>query len=65
MPITSGWSAAITFPSSLFDVFRPAKDIVEAFGRRLGALADNRPVLPPAQPAIDYLALLDDVRRQK
>ena len=48
---------------SLFDVFRPAKDIVEAFGRRLTALAENRPVLPPVPPDIDYVALLDDTKR--
>lgn len=61
----AGLTDAVEQYASLFDVFRPAKDIVEAFGRRLSALAENRPVAPPAPPAIDYLALLDDVRRQK
>jgi hypothetical protein len=59
----TGLADAVEQYANLFDVFRPAKDIVEAFGRRLSALAENRPVLPPAPPAIDYLALLDDVRR--
>jgi len=61
----AGLTDAVEQYASLFDVFRPAKDIVEAFGRRLSALAENRPVAPPTPPAIDYLALLDDVRRQK
>jgi hypothetical protein len=63
--LLTGLADAVEQYASLFDVFRPAKDIVEAFGRRLSALAENRPVAPPAPPPIDYLALLDDVKRQK
>ncbi|MHB8419591.1 MAG: phosphatase domain-containing protein [Myxococcales bacterium] len=63
--VLTGLADAVEQYGSLFDVFRPAKDIVEAFGRRLTALAENRPVSPPAPPPIDYLALLDDVRRRR
>ncbi len=63
--VLTGLADAVEQYGSLFDVFRPAKDIVEAFGRRLSALAEKRPVSPPAPPAIDYLGLLDDVRRRR
>jgi hypothetical protein len=61
--VLTGLADAVQQYASLFDVFRPAKDIVEAFGRRLTALAENRPVLPPVPPDFDYLALLNDAKR--
>jgi hypothetical protein len=61
----TGLADAVEQYASLFDVLRPTKDIVAAFGRRLSALAGDVPALPPAPPMIDYLELLDHVRRQK
>jgi hypothetical protein len=48
---------------NLFDVFRPARDIFEAFVRRLSAVAEHRAVAPPVAPEIAYLELLSDTRR--
>jgi len=48
---------------SLFDLFRPARDILEAFVRRLSAAAEDRQVAPPQAREIDYLELLADTRR--
>ncbi len=62
--VLTGLADAVEQYASLFDVFRPAKDILEAFTRRLGALADSRPASPPPPATIDYLALLDDTRRR-
>ncbi|MHB1844217.1 MAG: phosphatase domain-containing protein [Deltaproteobacteria bacterium] len=62
--VLTGLADAVTQYASLFDVFRPAKDIIEAFTQRLGAFAESRPVPPPPPAEIDYLALLDDARRR-
>ena len=59
----TGLADAVEQYGSLFDVFRPAKDILLAFGRRLGALGEVSALRPPTPPPIDYLARLDDVRR--
>jgi len=59
----TGLADAVEQYGSLFDVFRPARDILEAFVRRLSAAAANRPVEPPRPEAIDYLELLADTRR--
>jgi len=48
--------------ASPLDVFRPARDIVEAFGRRIAPLAEARPPSPPDSGPLDYLALIDDAR---
>jgi hypothetical protein len=50
--------------ASLFDLFRPARDILEAFGRRITPLADTRPAFPPETSHLDYLALIADARRR-
>jgi hypothetical protein len=50
--------------ASLFDVFRPARDIIEAFGRRIAPMAETRPASPPESDRLDYLALIDDARRR-
>ncbi len=57
----TGLADAVEQYANLFDVFRPAKDILLAFGRRLGALGEPAPPAPP--PPIDYLARLGDTRR--
>jgi hypothetical protein len=59
----TGLADAVEQYASLFDVFRPARDILEAFGRRLSAVAEQRPVEPPIAKEIDYLGLLGDTRR--
>ncbi len=59
----TGLADAVEQYGSLFDVFRPARDILEAFGRRLSAVAEQRPVQPPLPADIDYLGLLGDTRR--
>lgn len=59
----TGLADAVEQYANLFDVFRPARDILEAFGRRLSAVAENRAVEPPSAGDIDYLALLADTRR--
>jgi hypothetical protein len=46
--------------ASLFDVFRPARDILEAFARRIAPVAEARTV--PDVGRLDYLSLIDDVR---
>jgi hypothetical protein len=50
--------------SSPLDLFRPARDIVEAFGRRMAPLAEARPALPPEAERLDYLSLIEDARRR-
>ena len=59
----TGLADAVEQYGSLFDVFRPARDILEAFVRRLSAAAEDRPVEPPQAREIDYLELLADTRR--
>jgi hypothetical protein len=59
----TGLADAVEQYGSLFDVFRPARDILEAFVRRLSAAAANRAVEPPRPGEIDYLELLADTRR--
>lgn len=58
----TGLADAVEQYGSLFDVFRPARDILEAFVRRLSAVAEQREVEAPLAVAIDYVALLGDTR---
>jgi hypothetical protein len=50
--------------ASPLDLFRPVRDIVEAFGRRIVPLSDALPATPQEPPSLDYLTLIDDARRR-
>ncbi len=50
--------------ASLFDVFRPARDIIEAFGRRIVPMTEDGAISEPDIDHLDYLALIDDTRRR-
>lgn len=61
--VAGALTEALHGPNAVLNALRPMPDIVAAFTKRIAALGGA--VAPVTQPAIDYLALVEDTRRRE